>query len=103
VKDDPRLEIAPADRHLWTETLLTVADLFRQTVALNAEVAKTDAQRNPGELAEARRIGRELQSRLGTLYNNIGRWTGRPTADQDSQLKFFRQVLADLQTTARSR
>jgi photosystem II stability/assembly factor-like uncharacterized protein len=103
VKDDPRLEIAPADRRLWTETLLTVADLFGQTVALNAEVAKADAQRNAGELAEARRIGRELQSRLGTLYNNIGRWTGRPTADQNSQLKFFRQVLADLQTTARSR
>ena len=102
VRDDPRLEITPADRRVWTETLLAVAELFRQTATLNAQVAKADPQRGPGDLAEARRLGRELQSRLGTLYANIGRWTGRPTADQESQLKFFRQVLADLQGKTKS-
>jgi len=91
VKDDPRLDVTPTDRRLWTETLLSVADLYRQTSALNAQIAKS-------ELAEPKRIGRELQSRIGTLYANIGRWTGRPTADQESQLTFFRQALADLHT-----
>ena len=102
VREDPRLDVPPADRRLWTETLLSIADLLRQTVALNAQVAKAEAPRDPGDAAELRRVGRELQTRIGTLYTNIGRWTGRPTADQMSQVKFYRQVLADLQAKTKT-
>jgi len=99
IRDDPRLDVTPADRRLWTDTMVAVADLFREVVALNAQLAKREA----ADAAETRRIGRELQSRIGTLYTTVGRWTGRPTADQRSQLVFYRETLDQLRARAGGR
>ena len=47
-----------------------------------------------------RRVARELQSRIVSLYRAIGDATGKPTADQQSQAQFYKTELESLRTRA---
>jgi hypothetical protein len=82
VREDPRIEIAPADRKMWTETLLAIADVYR------AAVRSATATKDP--------VARELASRAGTLYRAVSESTGKPTMDQQAQLQFYRSELDKL-------
>ena len=65
VKEDPRIQIAPADRKAWTDALLSVAELYRSAVALREQLSTR------GAAADARDAARELQTRLATLYRQM--------------------------------
>jgi hypothetical protein len=45
---------------------------------------------------DLKRQAAELQSRLSTLYGAVGRWTGAPTADQRSQLRYYKRMAAEI-------
>jgi photosystem II stability/assembly factor-like uncharacterized protein len=94
VAEDPRIQMTPTERQAWTDTLLDIAEMYRGTAALVAELSKPEA---PPEL---RRIARELQSRTVTLYRAVGDSTGRPTADQQSQAQFYKTELESLRARA---
>ncbi|MBI2834523.1 MAG: hypothetical protein HYX76_08885 [Acidobacteria bacterium] len=98
VKEDPRLNATPADRRLWTETLLQVADQYRSAFSMADAVATIEKQAGGGsaEVKELARVLAELQRRVAILYGAIGEWTGRPTADQRAQLEYFANVARDL-------
>ena len=93
VKEDPRIEIAPADRKAWTDALLAVAEMYRGSVALRDQLGA----RGSSELRDA---ARELQTRLATLYRQMSGSTGRPTADQQAQMVFYETALRALQRRA---
>ncbi|MGH7505524.1 MAG: VPS10 domain-containing protein, partial [Longimicrobiales bacterium] len=110
VGDDPRLDGAPAERVAWTETLLRIADLYRDAI----EVARTLhplAQRLPGREGEAgapleaeaaRDVAAiaglmdELVSRIDGVYSAVQDWTGPPTIDQRSRIDYYAAQLAEL-------
>ena len=92
VLEDPRVQIAAADRQAWTDAQLGIAETYRGTVALLAELSK------PGASPELRRVARELQSRIVSLYRAIGESTGKPTMDQQSQAQFYKTELESLRT-----
>jgi hypothetical protein len=94
VKEDPRIEISSADRKMWTDALRAVADLYRGAVALRDQLGRAGAS------AELRSTARELQTRLATLYRQMGGSTGRPTADQQAQMQFYKGELTALQKRA---
>jgi hypothetical protein len=94
VKEDPRIEISPADRKLWTDALRMVADLYRGAVTLRDQLGQRGAS------AELRDTARELQTRIATLYRQMSGSTGRPTADQQAQMQFYRTTLDGLQRRA---
>jgi folate-dependent phosphoribosylglycinamide formyltransferase PurN len=70
-------KIDAAERRLWTDTLLKIADLYRKSLQADA----------------AGGAGRELARRLSVLYNAISRSTARPTTDQLKQLEFLSGLL----------
>jgi hypothetical protein len=94
VREDPRIDVGAADRKAWTDFQLRMADLIRQVVPLNERVQKIEG--GAAGLADVKRQLRELQARLSTLYGAVERWTGRPTADQQSELKYYTQMAATL-------
>jgi photosystem II stability/assembly factor-like uncharacterized protein len=94
VRDDPRIDVSPADRKAWTDFQLRTADVIRQVAPLNERLQKIEG--GGAELSDLRRQLRELQARLSTLYGAVERWTGRPTTDQLSELKYYTQMAATL-------
>ena len=94
VKEDPRVTVSRAERMAWTAfhrdvagTLGAVAEVAARVRALSGTDAATqDLKRQAGE----------LQSRLATLYSAVGRWTGTPTADQRSQLRYYKRMAAEI-------
>jgi hypothetical protein len=94
VREDPRIDVAAADRKAWTDFQVRTADLIRQVVPLNERLQKIEG--GGAEVTDVRRQMRELQARLTTLFGAIERWTGRPTADQQSELKYYTQMAATL-------
>ena len=93
VREDPRLDVTAGDRDAWTETLLAIGALFQRAAAVNATFA---ADADAGT-ADDRRQAEELQSRLSRLYGQVEGYTGRPTADQRSQIEYYGQVLERLE------
>jgi photosystem II stability/assembly factor-like uncharacterized protein len=93
VREDPRMDVPAADRRAWTETLLSIGDLFVRAAAVNATLTSSADLGT----ADDRRQARELQNRLSRLYNEVGGYTGRPTADQRSQVEYFGQVVERLE------
>jgi hypothetical protein len=94
VKEDPRVTITPVQRAAWTTFHRDVA----AAVASFAEVA-TRVRGLTGTDAATRDLKRqtsELQSRLSTLYGAVGGWTGAPTADQRSQLRYYKRMAAEI-------
>jgi hypothetical protein len=49
---------------------------------------------------DLKRQASELQSRLSTLYGAVGGWTGAPTADQRSQLRYYKRMVAEIDQTS---
>jgi len=90
VREDPRLDVTPADRKLWTDALSQVAALARIYGPVNDRIQKGTA------VADVKRQSRELISRISGLYGAIGRWTGAPTKDQLSRLAYYQTMAKTL-------
>ena len=89
VREDARVQITALQRAQWHTASDSVASVYRQVVQLGADAA-------PGSDADLKRTIRELQDRVGTLYGNVLRGNGPPTADQRKQMGYFPTVLRDL-------
>ena len=61
--------------------------MYRSAVALGDQVQPGTGSR------DLRGVVRELQSRLSTLYRDLGQSTEKPTADQQAQMQFFEAQL----------
>jgi hypothetical protein len=97
VSEDPRLQISPADRQAWTARQLEIAEVWKRAVAVQAALGA-----NAGRgTAEDRRLAGEVPGRLSGLYGEVGRFTGRPTADQLSQLRYYTEVVERLEAVVR--
>jgi photosystem II stability/assembly factor-like uncharacterized protein len=95
VSEDPRIQVSAAERQQWTDALMGIADTYRGTVAVVEQLNKSDAP------PEVRRVARELQSRIVSLYRALGESTGRPTGDQQSQAQFYQTELESLRQRIR--
>jgi hypothetical protein len=47
-----------------------------------------------------KRQSRELLSRLSGLFTATGRWVGRPTAEQQSEFKFYQEMSVKITSAA---
>jgi photosystem II stability/assembly factor-like uncharacterized protein len=94
VRDDPRIDVSAADARAWRDAQTAAGDLYKRAVAIDARLAAAGAG---ATLAEPRRLARELVGRLSSLYNDLDRWTGRPTADQLSRLAHYRSLVERLE------
>jgi hypothetical protein len=94
VQDDPRIDITPADRKQWVDTQAAIADLWKRAAALNAAGGRGSADTTSN--ADAR-VATDVQQRLSSLYAEVGNWTGRATADQLSQLAYYRTIVERLE------
>ncbi len=95
VKEDPRIEISFDERKEWTQTLLDIAELYRQS-SHELEVWSEQEKGESSEMDERGRTLRELNSRIASLYYQVSSWTGRMTQDQQAQLEYFINKLAEL-------
>jgi photosystem II stability/assembly factor-like uncharacterized protein len=91
VREDPRVQIAPADHQAWHDALQSLAAAIREAAPINERVQKDTAAN-----ADLKRQWRELTARLAGLYGEIGRWTGRPNADQMAELKLYTELVRTL-------
>ncbi|WP_353269384.1 hypothetical protein, partial [Gemmatimonas sp.] len=99
VKEDPRMTVTAAERAAWTAFHRDVAKLVTRFADIATRVrglTGTDAATR-----DAKRQVQELSSRLSTLYSAVGRWTGAPTADQRSQLRYYTRMVAELDRVGR--
>ena len=114
VSDDPRIDITDAERRHWHETLVALAaDIrsFNEAVTRVNELQQqidslsTDEQgrRNDvvTELEEIVPLMQELRRRMIGVYTQIERWPGDPTADQQSQIQYYREWMNRLTPRAR--
>ncbi len=90
VREDPRIVITRADRRAWTEFQRKVAGLAVEFAPV-ADRARRATSSDP-QAADRKRQAQELLSRIQTLYGASARWTGRPTADQRTQLAYYQQM-----------
>jgi hypothetical protein len=113
VREDQRIQIAPDERKAWTDALLGLAQLYRDAASMLAAVRPAfDKLPKPAEggkdtpqTAEIRQLyqlTRELQTRLGTLYQAVGGATGVPTADQRAQAKYLEGISRVLDARVRA-
>jgi hypothetical protein len=94
VKEDPRLTVSRAERAAWTAFHREVAAAlggFAEVATRVRGLSGTD-----GATRDLKRQAGELQARLSTLYSAVGRWTGMPTADQRSQLRYYTRMAAEI-------
>ena len=94
VREDPRVDVSPADRKLWTDALSQVAALARTFGPVNDRIQKGPATGE--DAADLKRQSRELISRITGLYGALGRWTGAPTKDQISRLAYYTTMVKTL-------
>ena len=98
VREDPRINVTRAERKAWT-------DFQRQVAALAADFAPVAerarrATASDAQTIDLKRQAAELLARISTLYNASARWTGRPTADQRTQLAYYVQMAKTLGAVA---
>jgi len=98
VREDPRLDVTPADRRAWGDAMSQIAAMARAFAPVNDRIQRATA--GGADLAERKRQSRELLSRIGTLYGAMGRWTGQPTRDQLSELKYYAEMVQVLTAAA---
>ena len=101
VREDPRLDLAPAVRTAWTATLLELGQLRRDAQALVAQA--TEAERTATGSANAKaadllREARELVSRANRLYGEVNGRIGSLTAQQRSQRAHYQAMVGTLRT-----
>ena len=94
VLEDPRLQVSAADRKAWTDALVETAQTYRGVVVVMQRL------NGAGGSSELRRVARELQSRISSVYRDMSLSTGRPTADQLAQMQFFKTALESLRRRA---
>jgi antitoxin (DNA-binding transcriptional repressor) of toxin-antitoxin stability system len=92
VRDDPRITVSAEDRTAWTTMLGDISEVFRRAVLASAAV-----QASTGADPEARRLAGLLPARISGLHAEVGRYVGRPTADQRAQLDYYRSVAERLE------
>jgi photosystem II stability/assembly factor-like uncharacterized protein len=98
VKEDPRVTLTPVQRAAWTafhRDIATLVTSFADVATRVRGASGTDAATR-----DLKRQAAELQSRLSTLYGAVGGWTGAPTADQRSQLRYYKRMAAEIDTKA---
>jgi hypothetical protein len=98
VKDDPRIDATPADRKVWSDFQMQVAAAIRQFAPVADKVQKAPA--GDAQMTDLKRQSRELMSRLSGLFGASGRWVGRPTAEQQSEFKFYQDMVVKLTQAA---
>jgi hypothetical protein len=91
VREDPRSRTTPADHQAWHDAMQSLAATIREAAPVNDRVQKDEAASS-----EIKRQWRELLARLAGLYGEIGRWSGRPTADQMSEMKYYTELVRTL-------
>ncbi len=110
VEDDPRLDIRIEDRREWTATLFEIAELYKAVLKEVNEIrpvqwkfdrmsAKEKSKVNEKILEEAKELDRmydELLSRTRGLYRQVSGWIGKMTADQESQMAYYQEMLDKL-------
>jgi hypothetical protein len=94
VREDPRLKVSLADRQSWTRFQRHVASLATAFAPVGARALR--ATGSDATTIDNKRQAAELLSRIATLYNASARWTGRPTADQRSQLAYYEEMARKL-------
>lgn len=94
VREDPRIDITPADRNAWSDAQSAAGELYARALAVNAVLTKAAPS---AALAENRRLARELVAQLSQLYNDLDKWVGKPTADQMSRLARYKDVVQRLE------
>lgn len=95
VKDDPRIDVLPADRKVWSDFQMQVAATIRQWAPVADKL-----QKGLSVDADIKRQARELTSRLSGLMGATGRWVGRPSADQQSEFTFYKEMMTKLTAAA---
>lgn len=99
VREDPRIDVSAADRRAWADAQMQVVSLIRAFAPINERVQGRTG--GGADVDDLKRQSRELISRLGRLYGELGRWVGTPTDDQVSQLKFYGEMVQKLTAAAR--
>ena len=99
VKDDPRITVSRTERAAWTAFHRDIADLATAYVPVAERWRAntgTDAATRDGK-----RQATELSARISGLYGAVARYTGAPTSDQRSELRFYTRMAAELEKAAR--
>jgi hypothetical protein len=94
VRDDPRIDVTTADRKAWTDAQAATADLWKRALAAGTTLQRANTS---ATVTEGRRLATDVQGRLSGLYTELGRWTGRPTSDQLSELQYYREIVERLE------
>ncbi len=98
VREDPRIDVSPAERKQWTDAVQQAAALAREFGPANDRIQKLPG--TGADVVELKRQSRELLSRISGLYGAVGRWTGAPTRDQLSRLAYYQQMVKELRPKA---
>lgn len=106
VREDPRVDVAPAVRRQWTADLLEISALQDEVMAVTQDVntvfrALEEGERElPSEVdAKVRDLMREfgeLASRVARLNGSAASWVGPLSADQASQKAFIEAMFETL-------
>jgi hypothetical protein len=110
VHEDSRINLSDAERREWHETVVALAETIRSyspTVDAVSGIKErldemSDAEKRQhrslaAEIEETEPLATELRRRLRSVYSQINGWPGRPTADQQSQIRYFQDWLGRLQ------
>ena len=110
VMNDPRITLTGPALVAWHDSLVALGGMIRtfapRADAVAALKARLDslpaAQRGRTavqmrELNDVAELAGEFRSRLTGLYNEMGNWAGAITADQRSQLAYYREFLGRLE------
>ena len=77
---------------------MQVAGAIRQFAPIADKVQKAPA--SDAQTTDLKRQSRELLSRLSGLFGATGRWVGRPTAEQQSEFKFYQEMSVKITSAA---
>jgi photosystem II stability/assembly factor-like uncharacterized protein len=99
VKEDPRITVTRGERAAWTAFHREIAAL----VASHAPVAERWRAKTGTDAAtrDGKRQANELSARISGLYGAVARYTGAPTSDQRSELRYYTRMAAELEKAGR--
>ena len=105
VREDPRIQVDPETRRLWTEELLALnalaAEAGRGTEEMRELAEKVEADPSFREAlsswsTDLLRQWNELRSRTGSLVREVEGWVGPLTADQASRRAYYEEMVETL-------
>ena len=99
VKDDPRVTASRVERATWTAFHRDIAALATS----HASVAERWRAKSGTDAAtrDGKRQATELSARISGLYGAVARYTGAPTSDQRSELRYYTRMAAELEKAGR--